>query len=92
MAANSRQVGGTHYRDATGKCPHCGGIIEHWDLYAQFPYLVGQVTKYVTRDKNGLEDLEKAAHFLQKLAETNYGVDLFQEYKGERKPKAKGKQ
>lgn len=91
MAANDRQVGGNHYRDAVGKCPHCGGVIEHWDLYANFPYLVGQITKYVTRVKNGLQDLEKAAHFLQKLAETRYGASLFQEHKGKRKLKAKGK-
>lgn len=72
MAANDRQVGGDHYTVATGKCPHCGGVLQHWDLYAEQPYLVGQVSKYVTRSKNGFEDLEKALHFLQKLIETRY--------------------
>lgn len=72
MAANDRQVGGDHYRDATGKCPHCGGVIQHWDLYGEQPYLIGQVTKYATRNKNGLEDYEKAVHFLQKLIESRY--------------------
>lgn len=72
MAANDAQVGGNHYRIATGKCPHCQGTIQHWDLYAEQPYLIGQVTKYVTRAKNGLEDYEKAAHFLQKLIEERY--------------------
>lgn len=74
MHANEWQVGGQHYRKATGKCPHCKGEIQHWDLYAEQPYLVGQITKYVTRQKNGLQDVEKAMHFLQKLAEERYGV------------------
>jgi hypothetical protein len=90
MAANDRQVGGAHYRDGVGKCPHCGEEIQHWDLYAHFPYLVGQITKYVTREKNGVEDLQKALHFLQKYAETKYGLDLLGEYKGQGKS-AKGK-
>jgi hypothetical protein len=85
MAANDRQVGGSHYREATGKCPHCGGEIQHWDLYAELPYLVGQLTKYGTRQKNGFQDLEKAAHFLEKLAETRYGRSLFGEYASKRK-------
>jgi len=87
MAANDRQVGGRHYKDGVGKCPHCGGEIEHWDLYAEFPYLVGQITKYVTREKNGAEDLQKALHFLQKHAETKYGIDLLGEHAGTKKPK-----
>lgn len=86
MAANDRQVGGTHYVDGVGKCPHCNGDIQHWDLYAGFPYLVGQVTKYVTRSKNGLQDILKALHFLEKLAATRYGVDLLREYASEGKP------
>lgn len=86
MAANDRQVGGTHYQDATGACPHCGGVIQHWDLYAGQPYLIGQVTKYATRQKNGLQDLFKALHFLEKLAATRYGVDLLGEYAREGKP------
>lgn len=72
--ANDRQVGGSHYQDTTGACPHCGGPIQHWDLFARFPYLVGQVCKYVLRfqSKNGEEDLNKAGHFLQKLKEVYY--------------------
>lgn len=66
---NDRQVDGNHYQKITGVCPHCGGEIQHWDLYARMPYLEGQITKYVTRwaSKNGLVDLEKAQHFLEKL-------------------------
>jgi hypothetical protein len=68
---NERQVGGSHYKDTSGRCPNCGGLIEHWDLYAEQPYLEGCITKYVTRwrKKNGVQDLEKAKHFLEKLIE-----------------------
>lgn len=72
MPANNTQVGGTHYQRAFGTCPKCGSQIQHWDLYAEQPYLIGQITKYVTREKGGLQDYEKAAHFLQKLVETRY--------------------
>lgn len=62
--ANKRQVGGNHYK-AMG--------IEHWDVVAlnNLDYFQGQVTKYVMRwrGKNGLQDLEKAHHFLQKYIE-----------------------
>jgi hypothetical protein len=61
--ANERQVGGAHYRKK----------IQHWDFVAShdYGYLEGQVTKYVFRwkDKNGLQDVQKAEHFLQKLIE-----------------------
>jgi Protein of unknwon function (DUF3310) len=72
--ANDRQVGGNHYKEAAAVCPHCGGEIQHWDLFAKMPYLVGQVCKYVMRflGKNGKQDLEKAGHFLQKLTEVYY--------------------
>lgn len=64
MSANSRQVGGQHYRSK----------YQHWDFaHKAFgdAYFQGQITKYVYRwrKKNGLEDLNKAAHFLQKLIE-----------------------
>ena len=64
MGANERQVGGGHYK--------IGGE-EHWDRVArlQLDYFQGQITKYVERwrDKNGVEDLEKAQHFLEKYIE-----------------------
>ena len=63
MAANERQVGGTHYQ----------AEIQHWDyvLANGLGYLEGQITKYVTRwrKKGGVEDLEKARHYLEKLIE-----------------------
>lgn len=62
--ANSRQVGGSHYK--------VGGE-EHWDRVARLglDYFQGQVTKYVERWKlkNGVQDLEKARHFLDKYIE-----------------------
>ena len=64
------QHGGHHYEtsNVTGVCPHCGGEIQHWDLYADQPYLEAAASKYATRwrDKGGLEDLEKAITYLQK--------------------------
>lgn len=62
-SANTRQVGGTHYRTE----------IQHWDYAAAngFDYFQGQITKYVSRwkSKNGLQDLHKARHFLDKYIE-----------------------
>lgn len=63
MTANSRQVGGDHYR----------AEFQHWDLAVKWhlPYLEAQVAKYVTRchKKNKRQDLEKALHFAEKAVE-----------------------
>lgn len=63
--ANDRQVGGTHYKGE--------GKVEHWDIVAQWglDYFQGQITKYVMRwrAKGGIQDLEKARHFLDKYIE-----------------------
>ena len=42
------------------------------------PYLEGNVIKYVSRhsQKNGLEDIKKAIHYLQLIAELQYEVKL----------------
>lgn len=65
QSANDTQVGGQHYRTK--------GKIQHWDFAAsqKLDYFQGQITKYVCRwrDKNGIEDLKKAQHFLQKYIE-----------------------
>jgi len=63
------QVGGTHYSSCSGLCPHCGGEIQHWDLYARAPYLEAQVSRYIIRwqQKGKREDLLKARSFLDKL-------------------------
>lgn len=63
--ANTRQVGGDHYKT---------GGEEHWDRqYRMFGpgYFIGCITKYVERYqvKNGIEDLLKAQHFIEKLIE-----------------------
>lgn len=69
-SANDRQVGGGHYKDRAEKT----GAQQHWDrmwdLYRE-AWFVGNITKYVERyrDKNGLDDLEKARHYLDKLIE-----------------------
>jgi Protein of unknwon function (DUF3310) len=59
---NNRQVGGAHYGL---------GEYQHWDLVwdNQMGYFEGQVTKYVTRwrKKGGVQDLEKAKHYCDKL-------------------------
>ena len=61
MSINDNQVGGSHYKESK---------IQHWDFVwdNDLDYFQGQITKYVTRwkKKNGLEDLRKAEHFLQK--------------------------
>lgn len=64
MSANKHQVGGDHYKHTE---------IQHWDWswasgHDPFQY---QVTKYVDRHKrkNGLQDLLKAKHFLEKYIE-----------------------
>ena len=71
--ANNTQIGGSHYQnsDNVGYCPHCGGEIQHWDLYARQPYLEGIITKWVTRwrFKGGVADLRKAQHAIEKLVE-----------------------
>jgi hypothetical protein len=65
MSANNKQIGGSHYKK---------GGEEHWDrqwrLYGR-GYFVGCITKYVERyhEKNGVQDLQKAQHFLEKLIE-----------------------
>ena len=62
--ANNRQVGGLHYK----------AQYQHWDfvrLCLDGRYLEGCLTKYVSRwrKKNGLQDLEKALHYTEKLME-----------------------
>ena len=64
MSANETQVGGTHYKT---------GGEEHWDRVHRLglDYFQAQITKYVERcwKKNGMEDLKKARHFLDKYIE-----------------------
>lgn len=57
----ARQVGGNHYKRAHQPWE----IIEEWNLN----YWAGNVLKYLLRypHKNGVEDLEKAKHYLEYL-------------------------
>lgn len=62
--ANAVQIGGDHYKSKG---------IQPWDFIVanNMGFLDGNVVKYVTRyrQKNGLQDLEKARHYLDKLIE-----------------------
>lgn len=62
--ANEVQVGGTHYKDWD---------IQPWDAIHEWGlgFFSGNVVKYVARhrEKNGVEDLKKARHYLDKLIE-----------------------
>lgn len=65
MNSNTTQVGGNHYKGTT---------YQHWDfvmIALGGRYLEGNITKYITRHrkKNGLQDLQKARHYLTKLIE-----------------------
>lgn len=64
MSANEEQVGGDHYRDQA---------IQPWDYIARnrLGYFEGNIVKYVSRwkQKGGIQDLQKARHYLDKLIE-----------------------
>jgi len=59
---NEKQVGGEHYKRGDGP--------QHWDMVYEFDldYFQGNITKYLFRwrQKNGVEDLKKAQHYLEK--------------------------
>ena len=63
--ANDVQHGGDHYKKY--------GNLQPWDVITAWNlgYLEGTALKYIARwkDKNGIEDLKKAIHFLQKKIE-----------------------
>lgn len=64
-STNAAQVGGDHYKTQP---------IQPWDyiLANGLGFLAGNVVKYVSRfdKKNGVEDLKKARHYLDKLIES----------------------
>ena len=64
MRAINEQIGGTHYRDKAIQ------PIEYI-LANDLGFCEGNIIKYVSRykDKNGLEDLKKAKHYLEFLIE-----------------------
>jgi hypothetical protein len=61
MNPNEVQVGGEHYQSE----------FQHWDLMIAWDthYLLAAATKYVVRwrKKGGLQDLQKAMHYLDKM-------------------------
>ncbi len=63
--ANDKQYGGDHYKKY--------GNLQPWDVITAWNlgYLDGTALKYIARwkDKNGIEDLRKAIHFLEKTIE-----------------------
>lgn len=70
---NSKQVGGDHYSKHK---------IQPWDVMQEYlspeafqGYLQGNIIKYVLRAKNkgGIEDLQKAQHYLEKMVEVLSG-------------------
>jgi len=67
--ATSTQVGGDHYADMA---------IQPFDyIHANdIPFAEGSVIKYVSRwrNKNGVEDLRKARHFIDMLIEAETAV------------------
>jgi hypothetical protein len=62
--ANAKQIDGAHYKKLK---------IQPWDYIVanNIPYLEGSAIKYLTRwrDKGGIQDLQKAQHFVEKLIE-----------------------
>ncbi len=62
MNPNAKQVGGDHY----------AGTYQHWDFVINngLDYLTGCATKYISRHrkKHGPVDLEKAKHYVEKIA------------------------
>lgn len=61
--ANDHQVGGEHYKSD----------YQHWDFVSEtrMHYLLANATKYISRfhKKNGIQDLKKAMHYVDKALE-----------------------
>lgn len=71
ISANDSQVGGNHY---TSKKVQPWAAMEAWMTPEQFAgFLRGNAIKYLARcdDKGGVEDLQKARHYLDKLIEVS---------------------
>lgn len=73
--ANAIQHGGDHYQKKT---------YQHWDFVCDtgMHYLLACATKYVSRwqDKGGVEDLRKAAHYLDKALERGITMSTYSSY------------
>ena len=75
MTNTDKQVGGDHY--AKMKIQPIEFITQN-----ELSYMQGNVIKYVCRykDKNGIEDLKKARHYIDMILEKEYGVYKVQVY------------
>lgn len=64
-----KQVGGAHYKKMKIQ------VVEFVDKN-QIPYLEGNAIKYICRhaEKGGVQDIDKAIHYLQLLKELRYGT------------------
>lgn len=69
MAANEYQIGGSHYK---------GRDLQPWDIITMFDldFFEGSALKYLLRwrQKNGVEDLKKARHYIEYLIEREENV------------------
>lgn len=69
-AAKLQQVGGSHYIKYA---------IQPWDIIDCYglSFYEGSALKYLLRyrDKNGIEDLRKARHYIDKLIEEAEGIE-----------------
>jgi hypothetical protein len=67
MSALDTQEGGSHYKDM---------VIQPVTFITcnNIPFLEGNVIKYVCRhaNKNGVQDIDKAIHYLQLIKELHY--------------------
>lgn len=74
-AAMQGQVGGNHYSKMAIQ------PIEFINAN-NLSYMQGNVIKYICRykDKNGIEDLKKARHYIDMILEKEYGVFKVQGY------------
>lgn len=74
MDPNDYQVGGDHYKKE----------YQHWDMVCDINlhYLLGCATKYVSRwrDKNGLQDLKKALHYIDKFEDVGLHVNVYNSF------------
>jgi len=70
MTALDKQEGGGHY----SRLPVQPVA---YIYYNSLGFLEGNVVKYVSRhrDKNGLEDINKAIHYLELIKQLEYGIE-----------------
>ncbi len=71
MDAKEKQEGGTHYKSFKMQPVE---FIHMNDI----PYIEGNVIKYIMRhrDKNGVEDLKKAIHYIELLIDLEYEGEI----------------